>query len=111
MLTIVLVAPFAVGALCAIAFNLVYPRFLAQLQAKHSATWRQLGCPKYLGIRYKPFIATIAFLWRRQYSALNDTRILKLGAYARTAIIGAYVGGGLFAAGGLFTFLLPHLSR
>ena len=109
---IIVLTPFVIALICAIIWNVAYPQFLAHLQKHHNVIWHQLGSPTYFGWSYSSQISIIRFLWRRQYLTVGDTCLAKLGARARTALLGACASIVLFGmAGVLVQFILPHFWR
>jgi hypothetical protein len=53
--------------------------FLSRLHARHTATWEQLGEP----VTFMPTSKFIKFLWRRDYNALPDDRLVVFGRSLR----------------------------
>jgi hypothetical protein len=94
--------PFAIAFVCAVVWNVSYPRFLARLRVTHPAAWDALGQPRYVEWRRQARAATIRFLLRGDYTALNDAQLTSLGRWARMSLFGAVAGALAFASGGLF---------
>ena len=88
---------FGIAFACAVAWNVLYPRLLAQLRARHTATWEQLGCPRYIELRYRPTAAALRFLLKRHYLVLGDRSLVSLAAWLRVTLIGTWGGLALFA--------------
>ena len=93
---VIAVTFFAIAFACVVAWNVLYPRLLAKLRTHHAATWQQLGCPKYMDLRPSRTTAVLRFLLRRDYLPLADESLAVIATRARTVLIGAYVGLGIF---------------
>ena len=87
---------FAVAFICAIAWNVLYPRLLAKLRSDHASLWHQLGCPKYVDFRPGRTAGVLRFLLKRHYLSLADDSLTILAARTRASFIGALVGMALF---------------
>ena len=84
------------GFVCAITWNLFYPRFLFRLQNDHTAIWQELGCPKYIDFRAKRTIAVLGYLIKRDYLTVNDDSLKKMATNARLSLIGCLISIVLF---------------
>ena len=61
--------------------------FVARLRKRHSETWEALGRPsRFMDVR-APNFAFSRFIWRRQYSSLQDHQAIRLGAFVRGFLI------------------------
>jgi hypothetical protein len=100
---------FAFGLVCAFIWNVVYPRFLDRLRSKHSPVWEELNRPKYIEFRSKPMTGVMRFLWHREYATLDDKGLTSLGVWARTALIGVYLGAGVFVVCFVILYLLGEI--
>jgi len=99
---LLILLPLLISICFAIVWNVAYPRFLIQLRLHHTSAWQALGEPRFFTWGVKPPFATLRFLLRRDYFALNDARLARLGRWARAALIGALIGAALFVASGCY---------
>lgn len=96
---------FLLGFVCAMAWNVVYPRFLGRLRTHHTAVWDRLGRPKYIELRFAPAIAALRFLLYRHYLPMEDKSLVSLAAWSRIALIGTVAGMAL-----AFAFIAPVIA-
>jgi hypothetical protein len=83
---------FLLAFVCAMAWNVLYPRFLGRLRTHHADVWDQLGRPKYIELRFAPALAALRFLLQRHYQPMEDKSLVSLAAWSRIALIGTVVG-------------------
>jgi hypothetical protein len=100
-----LAAGFLAGAgLCAVAWSVLYPRFLARLRARHAELWQRLGAPKVIDFQPRRTLAMLRFLLKREYLAYGDAGLASLAAGARASLIGTCACGAAYVAYFFFAF-------
>ena len=83
---------FLFAFLCAMAWNVLYPRFLGRLRIHHGDIWNELGRPKYIEFRAAPVLAAVRFLVQRRYQAIDDRSLVSLATWSRIALLGTVAG-------------------
>jgi hypothetical protein len=68
---------FLLAFVCAMAWNVLYPRFLGRLRIE---------------LRFAPALAALRFLLQRHYQPMEDKSLVSLAAWSRIALIGTVVG-------------------